>query len=87
MLLVEPQNSEEAELNFMVICLPVSIFHGSSWKSGDHNLFHINMFPLGKRWVKGRVRQVFGYTVYRGFLNRVWGILQLKYGYSVYDFL
>ena len=26
MLLVEPQNSEEAELNFMVICLiPVSI--------------------------------------------------------------
>ena len=25
-LLVEPQNSEEAELNFMVICLPVSIF-------------------------------------------------------------
>ena len=31
MLLVEPQNSEEAELNFMVICLPVSIFHGSSF--------------------------------------------------------
>ena len=33
MLLVEPQNSEEPELNFMVICLPASIFHGSSWKS------------------------------------------------------
>ena len=30
-LLVEPQNSEEAELNFMVICLPISIFHGSSF--------------------------------------------------------
>ena len=29
----------------------------------------------------------FGYTVYRGFLNRVYGILQLKYGYSVYHFL
>ena len=24
--------------------------------------------------------RVFGYTVYRGFLNRVYGILQLKYG-------
>ena len=33
MLLVESQNSEEAELNFMVICLPLSIFHVSSWKS------------------------------------------------------
>ena len=30
--------------------------------------------------------RVFGYTVYRGFLNRVYGILQLKYGYSVYHF-
>ena len=36
MLLVELQNSEEAELNFMVICLPVSIFHGSSWKTCSH---------------------------------------------------
>ena len=27
--------------------------------------------------------RVFWYTVYRGFLNRVYGILQLKYGYSV----
>ena len=31
--------------------------------------------------------RVFGYTVYRGFLNRVYGILQLKHGYSVYHFL
>ena len=31
--------------------------------------------------------RVFGYTVYRGFLSRVYGILQLKYGYSVYHFL
>ena len=31
--------------------------------------------------------RVFGYTVYRSFLNRVYGILQLKYGYSVYHFL
>ena len=31
--------------------------------------------------------RVFGYTVYRGFLNRVYGILQLKYGYLVYHFL
>ena len=31
--------------------------------------------------------RVFGYTVYRGFLNRVYGILQLKYGYSVYHVL
>ena len=28
--------------------------------------------------------RVFGYTVYRGFLNRVYGIFQLKYGYLVY---
>ena len=27
------------------------------------------------------------YTVYRGFLNRLYGILQLKYGYSEYHFL
>ena len=31
--------------------------------------------------------RVFGYTVYRGFLNRVYGILQLKDEYSVYHFL
>ena len=31
--------------------------------------------------------RVFRYTVYRGFLNRVYGLLQLKYGYSVYHFL
>ena len=30
--------------------------------------------------------RVFGYTVYRGFLNRVYGILQLKYRYSVYHY-
>ena len=30
---------------------------------------------------------VFGYTVYRGFLNRIYGILQLKDEYSVYHFL
>ena len=36
--------------------------------------------------VSGSAR-VFGYRVYRGFLNRVYGILQLKYGYSVYHFL
>ena len=31
--------------------------------------------------------RVFRYTVYRGFLNRVYGILQLKDEYSVYHFL
>ena len=31
--------------------------------------------------------RVFGYTVFRGFLNRVYGILQLKDEYSVYHFL
>ena len=31
--------------------------------------------------------RVSGYTVYRGFWNRVYGILQLKYGYSAYHFL
>ena len=31
--------------------------------------------------------RVLVYTVYMGFLNRVYGILQLKYGYSVYHFL
>ena len=30
--------------------------------------------------------RVLGYTVYKGFLNRAYGILQLKYGYSVYHF-
>ena len=31
--------------------------------------------------------RVFVYLVFRGVLNRVYGILQLKYGYSVYHFL
>ena len=31
--------------------------------------------------------RVFGYSVFRGVLNRVYGILQLKYGYPVYHFL
>ena len=31
--------------------------------------------------------RVFGYSVFKGVLNRVYGILQLKYGYSVYYFL
>ena len=31
--------------------------------------------------------RVFGYTVYRGFLNQVYGTLQLKYRYLVYHFL
>ena len=31
--------------------------------------------------------RVFGYSVFRGVLNRVYGILQLKYRYSVYHFL
>ena len=31
--------------------------------------------------------RVFVYSVFRGVLNRVYGILQLKYGYSVYHFL
>ena len=37
--------------------------------------------------LKSGSAKVLGYTVYRGFLNRVYGILQLKYGYSVYHFL
>ena len=31
--------------------------------------------------------RVFVYSVFRGVLNQVYGILQLKYGYSVYHFL
>ena len=31
--------------------------------------------------------RVFVYSVFRGVLNRVYGILQLKYGYSVYHSL
>ena len=31
--------------------------------------------------------RVFGYSVFRGVSNRVYGILRLKYGYSVYQFL
>ena len=40
-----------------------------------------------KRFSFSGSARVFGYTVYRGFLNRVYSILQLKYGYSVYHFL
>jgi len=39
------------------------------------------------QWYYSGSARVFRYTVYRGFLNRVYGILQLKYGYSVYHFL
>ena len=38
-------------------------------------------------WHLSGSARVLGYTVYRGFLNQVYGILQLKYGYSVYHFL
>ena len=31
--------------------------------------------------------RVLGYSVVRGVVNRVYGILQLKYGYSVYHLL
>ena len=50
--------------------------------------FYINIFvgiykiKLLFSYLSGQAR-VLGYTVYRGFLNRVYGILQLKYGYSV----
>ena len=37
-------------------------------------------------WESGSAR-VLGYTVYKVFLNRVYGTLQLKYEYSVYHFL
>ena len=37
---------------------------------------------LGPVQRKGSAR-VFGYTVYRAFLNRVYGILQLKFGISL----
>ena len=37
--------------------------------------------------MKSGSARVFGYSVFRGVLNRVYGILQLKYGYSVYHFL
>ena len=42
--------------------------------------------PLRRAHKSGSAR-VFGYSVFRGVLNRVYGILQLKYGYSVYHFL
>ena len=40
-------------------------------------------------WVPRRIRVGQGFWVYgiQGLLNRVYGILQLKYGYSVYHFL
>lgn len=41
---------------------------------------------LGQYLFSGSAR-VFVYSVFRGVLNRVYGILQLKYGYSVYHFL
>ena len=47
--------------------------------------FYIRLLPWSLK--KSGSARVFGYTVYRGFLNRVYGILQLKYGYSVYHFL
>ena len=40
-------------------------------------------------WVPRRIRVGQGFWIYgiQGLLNRVYGILQLKYGYSVYHFL
>ena len=37
---------------------------------------------VGNIDIPGSAR-VFGYTVYRGFLNWVYGISQLKYGFSL----
>ena len=43
----------------------------------------VHLFTL----IQSGSARVFGYRVYRGFLNQVYGILRLKYGYSVYHFL
>ena len=59
MLLAEPQISEEAEFNFMVICLPAGIFHCLSWTSWDQNDFLHNYDPTwqqtGKRVSHGKL--------------------------------
>ena len=54
---------------------------------GNYSFFGLkDLVMTGKCLLSGSAR-VFGYMVYGGFLNRVYGILQLKYGYSVYHFL
>ena len=67
-----------------------TVINGNSLisKRNKKRRFKVLVFKLyvGNIDLLGSAR-VFGYTVYRGFLNRVYGILQLKYGYSVYHFL
>ena len=55
----------------------------------DHNILlrKLSCYGVTGNALQSGSARVFGYTVYRGFLNRVYGILQLKYGYSVYQFL
>ena len=51
------------------------------------DLLYIGIMETYQFPYKAGSARVFGYTVYRGFLNQVYGILHLKNGYWVYHFL
>ena len=65
-----------------------TIFKTEAATLGNYSFFGLkDLVMTGKCLLSGSAR-VLGYTVYGGFLNWVYGILQLKYGaYSVYHFL
>ena len=74
--------------SILIICLldnvgyyreKLHVNHFRQYKSQRVNV-HVSLHLTGSA-------RVFGYSVFRGVLNRVYGILQLKYGYSVYHFL
>ena len=57
------------------------------WWTPSKCLSHEIFLPKYSAYHMSGSARVFVYSVFRGVLNRVYGILQLKYGYSVYHFL
>ena len=71
--------------NFFTLQVKNSTFIQTSWN--PIILGSLREKNYDQSFHKSGSARVFGYSVFRGVLNRVYGILQLKYGYSVYHFL
>ena len=76
--------ADEASVNMLLIRLTFEVARFYLIQAEDDKRVEKKR---GRLLVYSGSARVFGYSVFRGVLNRVYGILQLKYGYSVYHFL
>ena len=76
--------------NFIISVVRVKIFNGILDSLLSDELLHsedIQTTELDTRITTNKTGSASIRPVFRGVLNRVYGILRLKYGYSVYHFL